>query len=835
MKFCLKVSVAFLLALAMLFCFGCKKDENPSGTDSVTSEPRPDDFFLPEVDKNQGGNTVNTQKPSDGVIMVDGNDEFKTTFKNPVLHAGSLPESKNYGYGDPYMMRWNGRYYLYPSDNGDSYVHVWVSDDMVNWQYGAAVTPKNLIYDAFAPEVVYYNGYFYLYTSVDGTGHRVYKSDDPLGPFEQISDNMKMSIDGDVFIDDDGNWYFYHADGSGILSHKMDSPNTFKVGINTGSYMDGWTEGPLIIKYNGTYYMTYTGNHVLVNGYRVDYAVSHRKAQTFTRSSDNPLLVNADTRYEPYSLGHSSSVIGPNLDSYYIVYHSRMHIKNYGDRQMCFDRIVINGDKMEVLGPTGYDMEAPSMPDIYSRFEDESDLENWTYKDAKIFAGSLLLNEGGYVISKSPLNGDFTAEFNMTTVNGKAGAVFCYKDWKNYATALFNKETQTIDVTFVIDGVPTEESIAISKSFGEDVRFDVLQLLTVRRYGNEFTFFFNNRTMGKLEAEMPDGFFGVIATEKSASAGFVGATASACLESVKTYHKPIDGKLNAITCYETGLELENYNESSYVVSKAGQTYNYLVNVQNNGTYSLAVTYRSEEDAVIEVYQDGGLASTITVPAGSTHKTKTVFFRDIELSSGPSAVTFKIVSGEIHVFEYEFQLYDDASSVTYDYSKSDKCSYYDGTWKVSGGVLTPTGYAKRLYGERTWADYTVEADIVAGSNTNCGILVRARNASNGGANDSPKAGIYFVQGYLLKLERTAVQLDKVNYVKDTKLSRKTITPLETGKSVNIKINVEGATIKVYVNDSLTIEYTDYDNPYMTGMAGFWSADSNCTFDLFNVKT
>ena len=828
MKNLLKTFLILIIIASTLLCFGCKKDEKPS--DSVTSEPWPDDFFLPEIN-NEGGNEVIIQKPSDGIIMIDDTADFKATFKNPMLYYKVMPEAKKNSFGDPYMMRWNGRYYLYPSPVSDPYVHVWVSDDMVNWSYGAAVTEKNDVYGAYAPEVVYYNGYFYMYTSPEGNGHYVLKADNPLGPFEKISKNVNMSIDGDVFIDDDGSWYFYHANGKGIICHPMTSPANFKTEINTGSYMDGWTEGPMIIKYNGTYYMTYTGNHVATVGYRVDYSTSHKKPTSFIRSKANPLIINADKRYEPWSLGHSSTVIGPNLDSYYLVYHCRGW---EGGRNMCYDRLVINGDHMEALGPTGYDMEAPSMPDIYSRFEKASDADDWILKDAKIFSECLLLNEGGCAISKAPLNGNFTAEFNMQTVNGKAGTVFCYKDWKNYATALFNAENQSIDVTCVIDGISTEKSFKISKSFDEDVRFEVLQLLTVRRYGNRFTFFFNSRTMGTLEAELPDGRFGVISTEKTALVGFVGATASACLESVKTYHKPIDGKLNAITCYETGLELVEYNNSSYVVSKEGDTFNYYVNVEKTGNYSLSVNYRSEEGAEIEAYQDGKLISTVKLPAGSKRKTLTVFERGVKLLSGTSVITFKIKSGNADIFEYYFELYEKAKNTSVDYSKTESYDYSDGTWTVSGGTLKPTGYAKRLYGDRTWADYSFEADVAVGSNTNFGIMVRTRNPSTGGANDNPQLGIYFFQGYLLKLERNAIQLDKVNYVIDTKLERKAIPALVTGETVKIKIEAVGATIKVFVNNQLSIEYTDQDNPYMTGMAGFWSADGNCSVDKFTLN-
>ncbi|MBQ3572255.1 MAG: family 43 glycosylhydrolase, partial [Clostridia bacterium] len=81
---------------------------------------------------------------------------------------------KDYGIGDPFVMRWNGKYYMYPSTN-DAFkgVKVFVSDDMINWTYaGLAVADTEATsHGSYAPEVVYYDGYFYMCQSRAGKGH----------------------------------------------------------------------------------------------------------------------------------------------------------------------------------------------------------------------------------------------------------------------------------------------------------------------------------------------------------------------------------------------------------------------------------------------------------------------------------------------------------------------------------------------------------------------------------------------------------------------------------------------------------------------------------------
>ena len=78
-----------------------------------------------------------------------------------------------------------------------------------------------------------------------------------------------------MFVNDDGKWYFYHANNGGIRGCSMPTHLSFGNDVDLGCRISGqWTEGPCVFKRNNLFYLIYTGNHVWTNGYRIDYAIS---------------------------------------------------------------------------------------------------------------------------------------------------------------------------------------------------------------------------------------------------------------------------------------------------------------------------------------------------------------------------------------------------------------------------------------------------------------------------------------------------------------------------------------------------------------------------------
>lgn len=125
---------------------------------------------------------------------------------------------------DPYVLVYEGKYYLYATClTGSGYACV-VSEDLENWSAPIQVFTPYEGFDGdgcyWAPECHYYNGSFYLFatyhSSVTGfRGTAVFKSDSPTGPFELISDGHvtpknRDCIDGTLYIDGDGQpWMVY--------------------------------------------------------------------------------------------------------------------------------------------------------------------------------------------------------------------------------------------------------------------------------------------------------------------------------------------------------------------------------------------------------------------------------------------------------------------------------------------------------------------------------------------------------------------------------------------------------------------------------------------------
>ncbi|WJH32679.1 glycoside hydrolase family 43 protein [Paenibacillus sp. CC-CFT747] len=396
------------------------------------------------------------------------------TYQNPFVLD---QEWEDYGVGDPYILRYDGRYYLYCSTkDGRVGVKAWSSGDLVNWRYEGLVTEDPVSTGAYAPEVVYWNGLFYMYTSPAGKGHYVLQSDKPTGPFVKKTDNLGLTIDGSVFIDDDGKWYFTHAKFGGIMASPMADPFTIEPDKPLNASLGHWTEGSMIIKRNGRYFITYTGNHVFSAGYRVNYGVNRESPiGTYTIPENNPILLSTAKDFN--GLGHSATVMGPDLDSYYIVYHNLIGRSAEGPpvRRLNLDRLIFNGDKMSVLGPThGAPQEAPRLPDFRDVPGETPSEDKW---ERTVQAGG-----SEVVLTRTGTGSLYTAEYNFRFNERKGDAatssleaLFAYGDSGNYRSARVDGEKNELTL---IDYTSGRETVAAKKTLPDDT--DLTKLHTIR-------------------------------------------------------------------------------------------------------------------------------------------------------------------------------------------------------------------------------------------------------------------------------------------------------------------------------------------------------------------
>ena len=125
---------------------------------------------------------------------------------------------------DPFILEYRGTYYMYGTGlQWDGYGCVY-GKDLRNWSEPVRVyTPQGKCdgeNDWWAPECHLYKGAFYLFATyrAAASGKRgvgVFRADDPLGPFEIISDGhitpkTRDAIDGTLYVDDDGQpWMVY--------------------------------------------------------------------------------------------------------------------------------------------------------------------------------------------------------------------------------------------------------------------------------------------------------------------------------------------------------------------------------------------------------------------------------------------------------------------------------------------------------------------------------------------------------------------------------------------------------------------------------------------------
>ena len=123
--------------------------------------------------------------------------------KNPVLIT--LNNGNHVEIGDPFILRHNGKYYLYPSTCDEvEGIRCFVSEDLIHFEEYGLVAKSPILKHAYAPEVIYKDGEFIMATSPRGQGHYLLKSNSPLGPFYFVTENVQNMIDGG-FVNDKNN------------------------------------------------------------------------------------------------------------------------------------------------------------------------------------------------------------------------------------------------------------------------------------------------------------------------------------------------------------------------------------------------------------------------------------------------------------------------------------------------------------------------------------------------------------------------------------------------------------------------------------------------------
>ncbi len=762
-------------------------------------------------------------------------------------------EWPDYGIGDPYVMRYNGIYYLYCSTKDFRVgIKAWSSSDLIHWKYEGLVTEEPLTEGAYAPEVVYWNGYFYMYTSPAGKGHYVLRSESPKGPFTIQTDNLGLSIDGSVFIDDDGKWYFTHASAKGIIGHEMSDPYTMTEGNTLNAFLGHWTEGSMIIKRDGKYFMTYTGNHVFSKGYRINYAVStDSPIGTYKVPENNPIVINTSKEFN--GLGHSSSVIGPNLDSYYMFYHNLIGHSAEGPpvRMLNMDRMVFNGEKMVVLGDgTHFPQPVPRLPDFYDGVHQPLEQEHWDIR-AKA-------DETTWLSNKATDKNRFTAEFNfrLNMENTRKGetsfeTVFSYTDDNNFNSVRVDPALRSIALFEMKDGKRKQLATA---ELPQSMDFTKVHTIRVENDTRSTKVYFdqmNKLTVTDITAK--SGKIGYTYRNVKPTLEFTAFSNEADGSSDFETAKPVPGSIEAVHYLEEkdkgfhvghpvkgsvmreddGVPIQASEDGSNAVAMSGKGdwLAYRINVESDGTYGFDAMMQEDGDGnVVELQVDG---KTQRFELGNVRQSEGNLWvkkhiGNMKLTQGEHILTVKLVKGKLN---YRFlniykiaELPAEKLSHIFDQIVPEDM-YGDWIKNEDGYTVQKEGSDAKMYaGNDEWTDYRVEVDLksTADSIEEAGLLFRVTNES-----EFPAQVRDSFMGYQLTIRNGRMILKKMNYEQNEVAS----APLSfaTGSIIHIAVDVNGPTMKVFVN-GLTqpvLEWTD-TNAWMHGKVGIRSTSPTWEF-------
>ncbi len=278
----------------------------------------------------------------------------------------------------------DGRLYLYPShdiepnrgcDLMDQY-HVFSTSDMVNWtDHGEILRASQVPWGRpeggfmWAPDCIYKNGtYYYYFPHPSGTDWGstwktgIATSTGPAGGFtvQGYIPGLDPLIDPNVFMDDDGQAYFYHG-GGGICKGGKLKDNMMEIdgAMQTMQGLVDFHEAAWVFKRNGIYYLTYADNHSDATGdNRMCYATSTNPLGPWTYRG---VFMDPTDSY----CAHGSVV--EYKDQWYVFYFNSSISHNDWLRSTCVDKLYFNADgtiQKVVQTTTSVDAVTGSYPDF---------------------------------------------------------------------------------------------------------------------------------------------------------------------------------------------------------------------------------------------------------------------------------------------------------------------------------------------------------------------------------------------------------------------------------------------------------------------------------------
>ena len=307
------------------------------------------------------------------------------------------PLISNYFGADPGVMEYDGRVYIYMTDDHLLYSNGQVtketystinclrcisSDDLVNWtdhglinaagQNGIAKWAGNSWAPTACHKKIDGKEKFFLYFANNANGIGVLTSDSPTGPWSDPNGHAMIDrktanctdvpwvFDPAVLVDDDGTGYLYFGGGTdGKPSDHPKSARCVKLSddmtsiVGTPQVIDApyMFEDSGIHKYDGKYYYSYctnwstNGNQYGLSTAAIDYMVSDSPLGPFTYKGE--VFKNIGNFFG--TTGNNHHTIMEFKGQWYLFYHAQylqdvMNLKDMGYRSTHIDKITMNSD-----------------------------------------------------------------------------------------------------------------------------------------------------------------------------------------------------------------------------------------------------------------------------------------------------------------------------------------------------------------------------------------------------------------------------------------------------------------------------------------------------------
>ena len=276
----------------------------------------------------------------------------------PDGEAHEMPDGRLYVYGS-YDLSGNQNYC-------SDVLHVFSTDDMVHWiDHGISFRVSDIPWaetgcSLFAPDCIHRDGKYYLYFCLSNNAEGVAVADQPWGPFtnpQPIHIANGDSIDPAIFIDDDGQAYYYWGQYSLRAGKLKGDMCTLEEDSITRCLIDekrhGFHEGSSVRKRNGLYYLVFTD---ITRGRAtcLGYAISQNPLGPFEYKG----IIIDNTGCDPETW-NNHGCIAEYKGKWYVFYHRSSQRSRYS-RRLCVEPIFFEADGTikEVL-PTTQGAEPP--------------------------------------------------------------------------------------------------------------------------------------------------------------------------------------------------------------------------------------------------------------------------------------------------------------------------------------------------------------------------------------------------------------------------------------------------------------------------------------------